>query len=116
MEEKSFSEKMEEFVETFKLYIVQNISEIVEATVLQPLERMRYRMIVTSIALFLCGIAFVALALALSFLYFSFFSYINLSGYREFLWGLSFFAVFATFMLAGYMLLRRMRNGAEGNK
>jgi polyferredoxin len=116
MEEKSFSEKMEEFVETLKLYVVQNVYEAMDAALLQPLERMRRRMVVTAASVFLFLIAFVFFALALSFLSASLFMYFFVSATREVIWGLSFLFVFLVFSISGFILLRRVTLGTESHK
>jgi hypothetical protein len=116
MEEKSFTEKVEEFVETFKLYVVQNIFEAVDTALLQPLEKMRLRMVVTAASIFLFLIAFVFFALALSFLSASLFIYFRVSATKEVIWGLSFLFVFLVFSLSGFILLRRVTLGTENHK
>ena len=116
MEDKTVSEKIEDLAETLKLYIVQNATEIVDAVLTQPLEKMRKRILISAIAGFLFCIASVFLALALSFLCAAILDSLGLSGSRDVVWGFSYFFVFLAFGGAGYILLRRCADGRESNR
>lgn len=115
MEEKSMSDRIDGLVETLKLYIVQNVTEVLDAALLRPLENAKNRLLVALGAGFLLCIASLFLALALSFLCYASMISLGINLSRELVWGLSFLFTFIVFGGTGIWLLRRHANANEGN-